>query len=106
MNAADVDSLARGRVWTGKQAKENGLIDGLGDLQAAIAAVKEAVEMDADEEVTLVHLPKPEGFMAQLLGMNVSTAPQVLFSRWMSSRVETMSAMEQGRWSLMDGVVP
>jgi ClpP class serine protease len=93
-------------VWTGVQAEQNGLIDGLGDLQAAIAKVKEAAEIDADEEVTLVHLPRPEGFLSQLLGMNVSTAPQTLLSRWMSSRIETMGAMERGRWSLMEVAVP
>jgi protease IV len=33
---ADVDAVARGRVWSGAQAKERGLVDAFGGLQAAI----------------------------------------------------------------------
>src|SRR5690606_21014315 len=32
-----VDEVARGRVWTGAQAKERGLVDALGGLDAALA---------------------------------------------------------------------
>ncbi|OYD55455.1 signal peptide peptidase SppA [Thauera propionica] len=38
MSAAEVDAVARGRVWTGKAAHELGLVDQLGGLEAAIAA--------------------------------------------------------------------
>lgn len=34
---ADVDAVARGRVWSGAQAKERGLVDAFGGLQTAIA---------------------------------------------------------------------
>ena len=34
---SEIDQLAQGRVWTGQQAKENGLVDELGGLTAAIA---------------------------------------------------------------------
>ena len=33
---ADVDAVARGRVWTGAQAKERGLVDAFGGLQTAL----------------------------------------------------------------------
>jgi protease IV len=44
-----VDSIAQGRIWTGNDAIENGLIDGLGDIDAAILAAAELAEMELDE---------------------------------------------------------
>lgn len=43
---AEVDALARGRIWTGRQALERGLVDGLGDRGAAIAAAARLAELD------------------------------------------------------------
>ncbi|KQC29927.1 signal peptide peptidase SppA [Flagellimonas eckloniae] len=47
MSIAAVDSLAQGRVWSGVDAKENGLIDELGNLDDAIAAAAEMAELDS-----------------------------------------------------------
>ncbi|HEX7138899.1 MAG TPA: S49 family peptidase, partial [Vicinamibacterales bacterium] len=33
-----IDAIAQGRVWTGRQAKQNGLVDQLGGLDVAIGA--------------------------------------------------------------------
>ena len=41
-----VDEVARGRVWSGEQAKARGLVDAFGGLQDAIAAAAEAAELD------------------------------------------------------------
>ena len=38
MKPEQVDAIAQGRVWTGRQAKANGLVDELGGLERAIAA--------------------------------------------------------------------
>jgi protease-4 len=40
MSEAKVDSLGRGRVWTGRQAQENGLVDLLGGLDLAISIAR------------------------------------------------------------------
>ena len=55
-----IHELAQGRVWTGRQAKERGLVDELGGLSRAIALAKEHVGIDADEEVELVVYPRPK----------------------------------------------
>lgn len=47
MTVAEVDSLAQGRVWSGVDAKKNGLIDELGSLDDAIAAAAEMVDLDS-----------------------------------------------------------
>ncbi|MCB0372374.1 MAG: signal peptide peptidase SppA [Muricauda sp.] len=41
MTVEQVDALAQGRVWSGVDAKANGLVDELGDLDDAIAAAAE-----------------------------------------------------------------
>jgi protease-4 len=53
----EIDQLAQGRVWTGRQAQENGLVDVLGGLDAAIAVAKERAKIDEDAEVELVVYP-------------------------------------------------
>jgi protease-4 len=54
----EVHALAQGRVWTGAQAKERGLVDRLGGLDAAIAAVKERVGLEPEEPVETVVYPR------------------------------------------------
>lgn len=51
-----VDRIARGRVWTGKQAKELGLVDHLGGLKAAIKDAAEKARLD-NYKTTWVELP-------------------------------------------------
>ena len=46
MTFAQIDSIAQGRVWTGKQAKENGLIDELGSLEDAVNAAAGLANLD------------------------------------------------------------
>ncbi len=46
MSFAQVDSIAQGRVWTGKEAVKNGLVDELGNLDDAIAVAAELAEVD------------------------------------------------------------
>ncbi len=52
-----VDAVARGRVWTGADAKDRGLVDELGGLRTAIDRAKVLAGFDADAEVKLVGLP-------------------------------------------------
>ncbi len=46
MTTDEVDSIARGRVWVGPDAKEIGLVDELGGLEDAIAAAAEVAELE------------------------------------------------------------
>jgi len=61
-----VHALAQGRVWTGAQAKENGLVDRLGGLDEAIAALKERAEIDPDAAVETVVYPRRRTFYEAL----------------------------------------
>lgn len=52
-----IDEIAQGRVWTGQQARANGLVDQLGGLYTAIGLAKERAKIPADEEVELIVYP-------------------------------------------------
>ncbi len=72
---AELDKLAQGRVYTGRMAAANGLIDGLGTLRDAIAEAKQAAGLKPDEKVELILLPRPKTIFEQLLGdPSVSTS--------------------------------
>ncbi len=49
-----IDAIAQGRVWTGAQARERGLVDMLGGLDTAVAIAKERANIPANEDVELV----------------------------------------------------
>ncbi|NIR53033.1 signal peptide peptidase SppA, partial [candidate division KSB1 bacterium] len=62
-----VHEIAQGRVWTGEQALEIGLVDSLGGLDAALTIVKRKAEIAADAKTQWVVFPKPKGFFQSLM---------------------------------------
>jgi protease IV len=59
--------IASGRVWTGRQAKANGLVDELGTLDDAIAGAKKLAGIDPSKKMELMVLPKASSFFEKLL---------------------------------------
>ena len=66
-------AVAQGRVWTGRQAREQGLVDELGGLQVAVALAKERAGIAADEDVELVVYP-PRRTLYEALGQQLGGA--------------------------------
>jgi len=67
-NVEAVHEIARGRVWTGAQGKERGLVDEFGGLDRAVEVAKELARIPADKGVRRVVYPAPRTFFQQLLG--------------------------------------
>jgi protease-4 len=65
MTFEELDSVAQGRVWTGTQALEVGLVDHIGGLEDAIAAAADLAGLEADSYGRLV-LPKEKSFVEVL----------------------------------------
>jgi protease-4 len=57
MTPEEVEKVAQGRVWTGKQALEVGLIDSLGGLEEALQKAKEMAGFKPEEAVPVVQYP-------------------------------------------------
>ena len=58
MTKEEVNEIGRGRVWTGKQGVENGIVDKLGGLFDAIKAAEQKAGIEKDEEYGIMMLPK------------------------------------------------
>src|SRR6266508_1264396 len=82
-----IDALAQGRVWTGRQAKQNRLVDELGGLDRAIAIAKQRAKIPAESEVELVVYPPRKSFYEivsdELTGSRESRA----VSAWLSANL-------------------
>lgn len=59
---ARIDAVAQGRVWTGHQARELGLVDELGGLDVAIRRAAERAKLDQSRGVNLVVYPAKRSF--------------------------------------------
>ena len=66
MSEAEVDAVAQGRVWSGADAAERGLVDRVGGLEAALAAAKEAAGLDPEAPVTLHVYPRRESLFDRM----------------------------------------
>jgi len=71
LTADSVDALGRGRVWTGREAEENGLVDELGGLDRAVGIACRIAGIADSSRVVLVHYPKRIGLMQELLSRNL-----------------------------------
>jgi len=65
MSQAEVDAVARGRVWSGVRAIDVGLVDAYGGLREAILRARAIAGLRPDEGRVVV-LPKPPGILANL----------------------------------------
>jgi protease-4 len=67
MSVEEADAVGQGRVWTGSQAKEKGLVDELGGLRKAIVLAKEKIGLSPEDRVRIISLPRPRFSFGSLL---------------------------------------
>lgn len=95
MSFEDVDAIARGRVWTGEDALEIGLVDELGDLESAIADAASRAGLDSLDEDQIVFLPEAmdplQAFVEDLAGAEMlgealvkAGIPEEQWRQWLS----------------------
>lgn len=63
-----LDTVARGRVWTGEQALEHGLVDELGGYPTALRLVREVTGLKPDARIALKEFPEKKPLLAQFRG--------------------------------------
>jgi len=62
-----INSIGQGRVWTGSQGREKGLVDEYGGLDKAIEVAKQLANIPADKSIQRVIMPQPPTFLEQLM---------------------------------------
>ena len=82
----EIDRLAQGRVWTGRQAKENGLVDELGGLDRAIEIAKQRANIPAESDVELIDFPRPKSFY-EMVSETLSGSSEAAVRGWMSTNL-------------------
>jgi protease-4 len=88
MTWEQVHAIAQGRVWTGRQAKEQGLVDEIGGLDRAVALAKERAGIAAESGVELVTYPSPKS-LYQVLSDSFSGASDRAMSAWLQTHLST-----------------
>jgi protease-4 len=68
MDVVKLEKLARGRIYTGLQAKELGLVDEIGTLGDAIAEAKKLAGLDPNDKLEKLELPKATSPFESLFG--------------------------------------
>lgn len=86
-----VHAVAQGRVWTGQQAREVGLVDELGGLSTAVTLAKDRAGIPADEEVSLVVYPRPKTFF-EVLSSSLAVRSGAFGPRWLGTPVSRWQA--------------
>jgi len=77
MSVQEVDKIAQGRVWTGVDANELGLVDQLGSLQDAIAKAAQLAKLTT-YDIQEIHsqLSAQQQFLNELFNSSVKWLPQ------------------------------
>lgn len=69
MSNDDVEQVARGRVWLGATAVDNGLVDSLGGIHEALAQTREALGLGADADLAVQPYPRPRTPLEQIVSL-------------------------------------
>lgn len=97
IDVEELEGLAMGRIWTGRQAADNRLIDEVGDLDRAIEIAKELADIPADEEVTIVHYPRKKTVLEMVTSgsMGRSAIQGALYRLLHTDLVRSLELMSQ-----------
>jgi protease IV len=105
----EVDRVGGGRVWTGQQAFERGLVDEIGTLEDAVRAAANAAGIHDTDKVTLIHYPTGDGLADRLgdagVGLAQSMQPAVVTAiARVLGETGALLALDPGVLAVADGI--
>jgi protease-4 len=97
MTKAQVEAVAEGRVFTGRQAKANGLVDELGGLDRAIDVAKQVAKIDATAEIPVIRFPPRKSTLEMFIELATEGAwmMPMTFSTESLSRLMTAQSLSR-----------
>jgi len=98
-----IDEVAQGRIWTGSQAQERGLIDEMGGLHAAIQAARQQAELDETAAVRYIE-PELSPFeeALKMLGMQANGWVEAALPQWLTQVNQQVPSELDSLLSLLD----
>jgi protease-4 len=83
-----VEEIAKGRIWSGTDAKTIGLVDKIGGLWTAVDEARTLAKVPANEAVVLQRYPSPKGFFESLENLFGGTAAGVRAAQGLARIIE------------------
>ena len=93
MTGERIHAVAQGRVWTGRQGQQIGLVDELGSLDHAIAIAKQYADIEPETGVELVIYPPARGLLDTLRRPLASVHNSLLASLFSSTEMHVLNAL-------------
>src|SRR3954462_5142935 len=84
-----IDAIAQGRVWTGRQGKQNGLVDELGGLDRAVSVAKQRAKIAAAADVELIVYPPRKSFYELLSEQLSGSGESMAVSAWLNANLSS-----------------
>jgi len=106
LELAKVESLAEGRVYTGRQAVEAGLADRLGTLEDAIDEARQLAGIEAGEKVERLLLPEPRGLFDDLFAATGGEAAPLARLAGLPAGEAAVRALIMARLAGLPGIEP
>lgn len=94
MTKADIDSIGQGRVWTGEQALQKGLVDKLGGIDVAI---KEAASLAKLKNYSITVADEPKDFFTKFLEKKMDEAKLSIVKTMLGSDYELFSTIQRAK---------
>jgi protease-4 len=102
MSVTDVDSVAQGRVWTGKDALERGLVDQIGDFDDAVALAAELGGMEKYDIYWVEEPLSPAQQFVQDIMQQVKVSLGLDISAWVPQSLLPVATQLQQQASLLE----
>ncbi len=92
MTVEQVDAVGQGRVWTGLDAKENGLVDEIGGLEDAIAEAKQLAGLG---DYDVIKLPEQKDLFEQIMEDFTGQAAQLITDKTVGTDQKIQNMMKE-----------
>ena len=93
MTRERIHAVAQGRVWTGRQGQQMGLVDELGSLDHAVAIAKQYADIEPETGVELVIYPPARGLLETLRRPLASVHNSLLAPLFSSTEMHVLNAL-------------
>lgn len=95
-----VEPVAQGRVWTGRQALEHGLVDRLGGLEEAVARAAQLAGLEAPRRLDLRPGPPVSRISRLLRGLMRDAVPELRLIENVAPELRSFMSLKDGVWAI------